>query len=234
MSTTGGSTDCACAAAARDGLCPGKAEWQQTIDKSNLQAPPLTKQDAAFEKEGCQFVWGLNELTVEDLNSLFRKARNQVACHIASLHMSAPADAHLAEHANILLGPSLCHSLSPVINLRLMVWQVGFPQRDPARLKMALDNSHIVLWIRSMKQSRWARQGQLLGFARATSDGALNATIWDVAVRLLISYRVVYVAALHACKLHQVASKLPVVCVLRSLQQYWQYSFCSDVSTRED
>lgn len=61
-------------------------------------------------------------------------------------------------------------------------WQVGFPQRDPARLKLALDNSHIVLWIRSMKQTRWARKGQLLGFGRATSDGALNATIWDVAV----------------------------------------------------
>ena len=126
MSTTGGSTDCACAAAAIDGLCPGKAEWQQTIDKSNLQAPPLTKQDAAFEKEGCQFVWGLNELTVEDLNSLFKKARNQVACHIATLRMSAPADAHLAEHANVLLGPSLCHSLSPVI--KLWYGRLGFPK----------------------------------------------------------------------------------------------------------
>lgn len=60
--------------------------------------------------------------------------------------------------------------------------QVGFPLRDPKRLQLALDNSHPVIWIRSMKQSRWARQGQLLGFARATSDGALSATIWDVAV----------------------------------------------------
>lgn len=118
MRTTDGSTDCACAAAAIDGLCPGKAEWQQTIDKSNLQAPPLTKQDAAFEKEGCQFVWGLNELTVEDLNSLFKKARNQVACHIPSLHMSAPADAHLAEHAKHSVGAKSlpqfesCHQLA--------------------------------------------------------------------------------------------------------------------------
>ena len=62
--------------------------------------------------------------------------------------------------------------------------QVGFPLRDPNRLQLALDHSHSVLWIRSMKQSRWARQGQLLGFARATSDGALSATIWDVAVSL--------------------------------------------------
>ncbi len=66
--------------------------------------------------------------------------------------------------------------------------QVGFPLRDPNRLQLALDHSHSVLWIRSMKQSRWARQGQLLGFARATSDGALSATIWDVAVSLLPQY----------------------------------------------
>lgn len=65
----------ASAAAAMDGLCPGKADWQQTIIKSKLQAPALTKQDAAFEKEGCEFVWGLEELTVDDLNSLFKKAR---------------------------------------------------------------------------------------------------------------------------------------------------------------
>ena len=64
----------------------------------------------------------------------------------------------------------------------LVLAQVGFPQRDPSRLQLALDHSHSVLWIRSMKQSRWARKGQLLGFARATSDGALSATIWDVAV----------------------------------------------------
>ena len=69
-----------------------------------------------------------------------------------------------------------------ILALKLVLPQVGFPQRDPSRLQLALDHSHSVLWIRSMKQSRWARQGQLLGFARATSDGALSATIWDVAV----------------------------------------------------
>jgi len=31
-------------------------------------------------------------------------------------------------------------------------------------------------------QSRLAKLGQLVGFARATSDGVLSATIWDVAV----------------------------------------------------
>lgn len=119
------------AAAARDGMCADKASWQMTVD-DKVTAPALTKQDEVFEAAGCQFVWGMEGLTVEDLNALFRN--------------------------------------------------VGFPQRDPTRLQLALDNSHSVLWIRSVKRSRWAKQGQLLGFARATSDGALSATIWDVAV----------------------------------------------------
>ena len=60
--------------------------------------------------------------------------------------------------------------------------QVGFPRRDPQKLSEALIHTHTILWIRSNRRSRWAKLGQLLGFARATSDGALSATIWDVAV----------------------------------------------------
>ena len=61
--------------------------------------------------------------------------------------------------------------------------QVGFPRRDPARMRLALAHSHAVVWVRCTRGSRWARLGQLLAFARATSDTALSATIWDVAVR---------------------------------------------------
>jgi len=60
--------------------------------------------------------------------------------------------------------------------------KVGFPRRDPDRLRLALTHTHRVLWVRCTRGSRWARLGQLLAFARATSDAALSATIWDVAV----------------------------------------------------
>ena len=60
--------------------------------------------------------------------------------------------------------------------------KVGFPRRDPSRLSVALVNTHTCLWVRAARKSRLAKEGQLLGFARATSDGALSATIWDVAV----------------------------------------------------
>ena len=60
--------------------------------------------------------------------------------------------------------------------------KVGFPRRDPGRLALALANTHTSLWARSTRKTRLAKEGQLIGFARATSDGALSATIWDVAV----------------------------------------------------
>ncbi|GBF91909.1 acetyltransferase [Raphidocelis subcapitata] len=60
--------------------------------------------------------------------------------------------------------------------------KVGFPRRDPDLLEVALANTHRLVWVRATKQSRVARLGQLLGFARATSDGVFNAVVWDVAV----------------------------------------------------
>jgi len=60
--------------------------------------------------------------------------------------------------------------------------KVGFPRRQPRRLAAALAHTPVVLWVRASRGSRWAKAGALVGFARATSDGALAATIWDVAV----------------------------------------------------
>lgn len=60
--------------------------------------------------------------------------------------------------------------------------RVGFPRRDSEKLKVALENTYAIVWVRSTKQSRLARLGQMVAFARATSDGVLSATIWDVAV----------------------------------------------------
>lgn len=63
---------CHCAAAAADGMCIDKASWQSATN-SKVTAPSLTKLDKAFEAEGCQFVWGMSDLTVSDLNALFQK-----------------------------------------------------------------------------------------------------------------------------------------------------------------
>jgi len=59
---------------------------------------------------------------------------------------------------------------------------VGFPRRASQRLHLALQHTHRIIWIRCIRRTQLGRVGQLVGFARATSDGELTATIWDVAV----------------------------------------------------
>lgn len=55
---------------------------------------------------------------------------------------------------------------------------VGWSRRPLRKVKKAIQNSFIVV-------SMWEVKGatkRMIGFARATSDGAFNATVWDVVV----------------------------------------------------
>ncbi|KAF5202547.1 Serine protease sppa protein [Thalictrum thalictroides] len=53
---------------------------------------------------------------------------------------------------------------------------VGFPKRDPAKIKIALEHTDSLLWIEYTKTQK------PVAFARATGDGVFNAIIWDVVV----------------------------------------------------
>ncbi|CAN1310767.1 Serotonin N-acetyltransferase 2, chloroplastic [Linum perenne] len=53
---------------------------------------------------------------------------------------------------------------------------VGFPRRDPEKIKLALENTSSLLWIQHN------RSRKPVAFARATGDGVFNAIIWDVVV----------------------------------------------------
>ena len=87
--------------------------------------------------------------------------------------------------------------------------QVNFPDRNINKLRVALENTYAIVWVRSTRNSRWARSGQLLGFARAFSDRALTATIWDVAVghpALLFSLYLELIASLLTFEMYQLIS----------------------------
>nr|YP_010619378.1 hypothetical protein PN189_pgp192 [Xiphosiphonia pinnulata]WAX03391.1 hypothetical protein [Xiphosiphonia pinnulata] len=55
---------------------------------------------------------------------------------------------------------------------------VGWVRRPLKKVKLALDNSFLIISLFYYKQSK----KKLIGFARVTSDGSFNATIWDVAI----------------------------------------------------
>ena len=65
-----------------------------------------------------------------------------------------------------------------LIELEQLLQAVGWGRRPIRRVKRALDNSllKVGLWQHDPKFPR------LVGFARCTGDGVIDATIWDVAI----------------------------------------------------
>ena len=65
-----------------------------------------------------------------------------------------------------------------LVELEQLLESVGWSRRPIRRVKRALDNSllKVGLW---QHDNRFPR---LIGFARCTGDGILEATIWDVAI----------------------------------------------------
>nr|YP_009654280.1 hypothetical protein [Pleurostichidium falkenbergii]QCH39567.1 hypothetical protein [Pleurostichidium falkenbergii] len=55
---------------------------------------------------------------------------------------------------------------------------VGWIRRPLKKVKLALDNSFLIVSLFCYKKNR----RKLIGFARVTSDGSFNATIWDVVI----------------------------------------------------
>ena len=68
-----------------------------------------------------------------------------------------------------------------LIELEQLLAAVGWTRRPVRRVRRALDNSllKVGLWRHDPKFPR------LIGFARCTGDGVLEATVWDVAVHPL-------------------------------------------------
>ncbi|EXB75307.1 putative LRR receptor-like serine/threonine-protein kinase [Morus notabilis] len=75
-----------------------------------------------------------------------------------------------------------------VYDLQSLCDKVGWPRRPLSKLAAALKNSYMVATLHSVRKfpgsagSEQNDQKKLIGMARATSDHAFNATIWDVLV----------------------------------------------------
>ncbi len=65
-----------------------------------------------------------------------------------------------------------------LVELEQLLRSVGWSQRPMRKVQIALDNSllKVGLWRHDQSFPR------LIGFARCTGDGVLEATVWDVAV----------------------------------------------------
>ncbi|XP_077239281.1 nuclear shuttle interacting isoform X2 [Tasmannia lanceolata] len=71
-----------------------------------------------------------------------------------------------------------------VYDLQALCDKVGWPRRPLTKVAAALKNSYMVATLHAIRKSPDAGNDrkELIGMARATSDHAFNATIWDVLV----------------------------------------------------
>ncbi|KQK05726.1 hypothetical protein BRADI_2g22150v3 [Brachypodium distachyon] len=72
-----------------------------------------------------------------------------------------------------------------VYDLQALCDKVGWPRRPLTKIAASLRNSYLVATLHSIIRSpgpEGEERKQLIGMARATSDHAFNATIWDVLV----------------------------------------------------
>ncbi|KAK0585505.1 hypothetical protein LWI29_029571 [Acer saccharum] len=72
-----------------------------------------------------------------------------------------------------------------IYDLQALCDKVGWPRRPLSKLAAALKNSYMVATLHSVRRapgSEGIDEKKLIGMARATSDHAFNATIWDVLV----------------------------------------------------
>ncbi len=100
-------------------------------------------------------------LSTEEL----RESYGQGACHCPSPN----------EQMTLVFSQSKALDL---VELEQLLQSVGWSHRPPRKVKKALDNSllKVGLWKHDPKFPR------LIGFARCTGDGLIEATVWDVAV----------------------------------------------------
>nr|ARW69225.1 hypothetical protein [Polysiphonia sp.] len=79
------------------------------------------------------------------------------------------------ENENIYL--NINHNIN-LYELEKLCDSVGWVRRPLKKVKVALDNSFLIVSLLSYQE----KQTRLIGFARVTSDGSFNATIWDVVI----------------------------------------------------
>jgi len=120
-----------------------------------------SKQDEAhFAEMGLEFVDTQEGLALSDLQDLFLKVGGQLP------GWSAPCGPVAHSEATCLIGPPMaCSQRAPSLSFScscppagghvrpplLLLLQVGFAKRDPLRLKVAIENTYHLIWIRATK-----------------------------------------------------------------------------------
>ncbi|KXG22227.1 serotonin N-acetyltransferase 1, chloroplastic [Sorghum bicolor] len=138
--------------------------------------------------------WSLKAGLWDSLRSGFLKSNNStetVEPPQAPLEVEEPLPVEIVLLERTLLDGSteqiLFSSAGDVdlYDLQALCDKVGWPRRPLSKIAASLRNSYLVATLHSIirsSETEGEEKKQLIGMARATSDHAFNATIWDVLV----------------------------------------------------
>ncbi|CAN6724351.1 unnamed protein product [Malus baccata var. baccata] len=109
-------------------------------------------------------------------------------CRIVSFESCRQASDKLLFPCNVREQLAKARRMHKGYRLKAGFWESiksGWPRRPLSKLAASLKNSYLVATLHSVPKSPGTEgndQKKLIGMARATSDHAFNATIWDVLV----------------------------------------------------
>uniref|UniRef100_A0A0E0L3W1 aralkylamine N-acetyltransferase n=1 Tax=Oryza punctata TaxID=4537 RepID=A0A0E0L3W1_ORYPU len=150
--------------------------------------------DLAQGKKGAAATWSLKAGLWDSLRSGFLKSNNStetVEPPSAPIEEEQPLPEELVLLERTLADGSTEQIIFSsagdvdVYDLQALCDKVGWPRRPLTKIAASLRNSYLVATLHSVTRPSKAEgeeRKQLIGMARATSDHAFNATIWDVLV----------------------------------------------------
>ena len=105
----------------------------------------------------------------------FFNSKNQIESNQKNLEYKTTLFIKKNKKQNIYFSTSKSINL---YELEKLCDSVGWVRRPLKKVKLALENSFLIVSLFYYSQNK----KKLIGFARVTSDGSFNATIWDVAI----------------------------------------------------
>uniref|UniRef100_A0A0D9WHS2 aralkylamine N-acetyltransferase n=1 Tax=Leersia perrieri TaxID=77586 RepID=A0A0D9WHS2_9ORYZ len=164
------------------------------VSRSNVPACRLLHHHQAQGKKRAAPTWSLKAGLWDSLRSGFLKSNNStetVEPPPAPFEEEEPLPEELVLLERTLADGSTEQIIFSsagdvdVYDLQALCDKVGWPRRPLTKIAASLRNSYLVATLHSIIRSSEAEgeeRKQLIGMARATSDHAFNATIWDVLV----------------------------------------------------
>ena len=111
------------ALAVQEGLSRKKASFGYCLDED--EHPRISRTDQQFEEKGLEFVWGMDELSIDELNDLFVRVSRSACIEAAMPSVASRCQHHVRSSARLQGGDGSRHACG--VQKALLPWLPGGP-----------------------------------------------------------------------------------------------------------